>query len=69
MALRIEAARVNKQLTQEEAAKLIGISKDCLSNYERGKTAPNVIVAKKMAEVYGVGIDDLIFCLETTKIS
>ena len=61
MALRIEAARVNKQLSQEEAAQLIGISKDSLSNYERGKTAPNVKVAKKMAEVYEVSLDDLIF--------
>ena len=61
MALRIEAARVNKQLTQEQAAELIGITKDSLSNYERGKTAPNVKVAKKMAEIYGVSLDDLIF--------
>lgn len=61
MALRIEAARVNKQLTQEQAAKLIGISKDSLCNYERGKSSPNVKVAQKMAQVYGVKLDDLIF--------
>lgn len=61
MKIRIEAARINKQLTQDAAAELIGISKDCLSNYERGKTAPNVKVAQKMAEVYEVSLDDLIF--------
>ena len=33
----IKSARINKGLSQEEAAKLIGVSVDTLGNYERGK--------------------------------
>ena len=47
--------------TQEEAARLIGISHDTLSNYERGKSFPDVPIIKKIEEVYKVSYNDLIF--------
>ena len=34
----LKTAREKKGLTQEEAAKLIGVGKDTISNYERGKS-------------------------------
>lgn len=37
----LEAARVNAELLQKDAAKLIGISLKTLQNYENGKTKPN----------------------------
>ena len=61
MAITIRAARVNKDLTQAEAAKLLGISKDSLWNYENGRSFPNVKVVKKMEEVYGIPYNNLIF--------
>jgi transcriptional regulator with XRE-family HTH domain len=61
MAMTLKAARVNKSLSQEEAAKLLGISKDSLSNYERGKTFPDVPVIKRLENLYGIGYDELIF--------
>lgn len=61
MAITLKAARVNKNLTQEEAAKLLGISKDSLWNYENGRSFPDVRVVKKMEEVYGLSYDNLIF--------
>ena len=42
MAITLKSARVNKGLTQVKAAKLIGITPDTLSNYERGKSYPDV---------------------------
>ena len=61
MPISLKAARVNKNLTQKEAAKLIGISEDALRNYERGKSFPNVPTIKKVEEVYGVQYSDIIF--------
>ena len=61
MAITLKAARVNKGLTQKEAAKLIGVSVDALINYERGKTFPSVPTIKKVEEVYGVAYADIIF--------
>ena len=61
MAITLKAARVNKNLTQAEAAKLLGISADSLWNYENGRSYPNVVVIKKMEEVYGIPYNNLIF--------
>lgn len=38
MAITLKAARVNKGLTQREAAKTLGISESTLFGYEKGKT-------------------------------
>ena len=57
----LKTARDRVQLTQEEASKLIGISKDTLSNYERGKSYPDIPVLKRIEKVYGVSYNQLIF--------
>ena len=46
--------RVNKGWTQEEASKKIGVTKDTLSSWERGKTSPKLDKIIKMEELYGV---------------
>lgn len=61
MAITLKSARVNKGLTQAQAAVLIGVTVDTLSNYERGKSYPDVPVIQKMEKVYGVSYSDLIF--------
>lgn len=50
----LKAARVNKGLTQEAAAKMLGISVFTLINYESGKSYPDVPIIKKIEKVYGV---------------
>lgn len=64
MPITLKAARLNKRYDQNEAAKLIGISPDTLSNYERGKTFPDVPILKKIEEVYNVKYDDINFLLD-----
>lgn len=64
MPITLKAARLNKGYDQNEAAKLIGISPDTLSNYERGKTFPDVPILKKIEEVYNVKYDDINFLLD-----
>lgn len=57
----LKAARVNKGLSQEKAALELGISKETLSNYERGKSFPDVMFVKKIEKLYGVEYKDIIF--------
>lgn len=64
MGITLKAARMNKGYDQEKAAKLIGISPDTLSNYERGKTFPDVPIIKKIEEVYEIKYDDINFLPE-----
>lgn len=61
MKIGMKAARVNAGLTQEEAAKRLGVNKGTIANYEMHKTKPSIDIALAMAELYGVSIDDIIF--------
>lgn len=54
--LTLRAIRVNCGLSLEEASIKIGISKDTLSNYERGNTYPDLMVLRRMETVYGISI-------------
>lgn len=57
----LKAARVNANLTQTEAAKRIGVTRDTISNWETGKSSPNVRIFKVIEKVYGVPYDSLNF--------
>lgn len=59
MAIQLKAARVNANLTQEEAAKKLKISKNSIVNYESYKSKPSVDLAKKIAKLYGMRVDDI----------
>ena len=62
MAITLKAARINKQMKQAEAAHALGVSIDTLSNWENGKTFPDVPQIIKIEQLYGVLYGDLIFC-------
>ena len=47
---RLKVARLNKGLTQEEAAKHLGITFQALSNYERDVRDPDTKLLKSMAD-------------------
>lgn len=57
----MRAARVNANLSQDEAAKSLGISKSTLQKYEAGITIPDILTARKMEEVYAFPIDFIFF--------
>lgn len=57
----LKAARVNKSLTRQQAAHLLGISPSTLALYETGKRYPDVPKLKRIEAVYGVEYKDLEF--------
>lgn len=61
MEITLKAARVNVDMSQTEAAKQLGISKNTLSNYEKYKTKPDIELSKRIAVLYGCTVDDIIF--------
>jgi len=67
VALTLKAARVNKGLTQKEAAKMLGIAVDTLINYEAGKTFPDVPMITRIEKLYGLTYNEINFlCNEKT---
>ena len=57
----LKTARERMKLTQDEAAKRIGVIPDTIGNYERGKSYPDIPVLRRIEEVYGVPYEQLIF--------
>lgn len=53
--------RFKLKVTQEEAAKMLGINIATLANYERGKTYPDVPTIERIEKVYGIKYDQIIF--------
>ena len=48
----LKAARVNAELTQDEAAERIGKSKQSIENWENGKTPIKYSDLLKLSEIY-----------------
>jgi DNA-binding XRE family transcriptional regulator len=69
MKISLKAARVNAGLTQDDVAKSIKVSKSTIVNYEKGRTSPDITTGKKLAELYGVSIENLIFLSEDCTLS
>jgi len=61
MAITLKAARVNANLTQKEAAMRLEISKGTLASYEMYKTVPSIDMAQKIAALYGLDVNGIIF--------
>lgn len=51
--------RSKLQLTQAEAAKLIGVSQPAYQRYEAGTRTPSIQVVKEMAKAFNVSVDYL----------
>lgn len=58
----LKAARVNKNLTQEEAAKNLGIGVATLKSWEAGKSFPKQPQIERICEVYEISYDYIDFC-------
>ena len=53
----LAAARVNAEYTQEQAAELLGVSKQTINAWENGKSEPTYSRLKELANLYKIDID------------
>ena len=61
MRITLKAARVNVDLKQSEAAKLIGVDKKTLGDWERGKSFPKSDKIPLICSVYQREYDEIIW--------
>ena len=47
-------------MTQEDLADKVGVTRQSIAQWESGKTCPNIEQSKLLAEVLGVTLDDLV---------
>ena len=56
----LKALRVSRGFTQEQAAELLGVSKQSVSRWENGVTCPDVTLLPALASFYETTVDDLL---------
>ncbi len=61
MELTLRAARVNSGLTQEQVAKSLGISRETIGNWEKGKTFPNAAQIRELESLYKIECNHILF--------
>jgi len=61
MRLTLRTLRALKDLTQKEAADLIGVDEQTWANYEKGKTFPDVPKIIRIEKAFNVNYNDIIF--------
>ena len=59
-AIRLKKLRIDKQLTQDELAPRLGISRSTLGMYETGKREPDFETLETIADFFNVNMDYLI---------
>ena len=57
---KLKSARRERGLSQEQAAEALGVSRQTVSNWETGKTYPDILSAIRMSDLYGVSMDRLL---------
>lgn len=56
----LKKARLNNGLSQAQLAELLGVAKSTYSMYESGKREPNIQTIRKIADILGVSVDELL---------
>ena len=60
LAKNLSALRRANGLSQERAAEAVGVTRQALAKWEAGETTPDILHSDKLAELYGVSLDDLL---------
>ena len=56
----IRNARHSVNLSQEQAAEALGVSRQTVSNWENGKSYPDILSVIRMSDLYSVSLDHLL---------
>jgi putative transcriptional regulator len=60
----IKVQRAKKDLTQEQLAELVGVTRTTINFVERGRWVPSTVLALKIAKVFEVPFEE-VFYLDT----
>ena len=61
MRVTLKSARTNKNMTQEEAAKALNVTKKTLGSWEKGKTIPKIDKIEHICRLYECNYDDIVW--------
>lgn len=62
----LAAARINRGMRQEDVAKRLGVSKQSIVNWERGRRKPNAATIMALSQIYEIDVDHIFLPKEFT---
>ncbi|MDH4273263.1 MAG: helix-turn-helix transcriptional regulator [Candidatus Aminicenantes bacterium] len=57
----LKVHRARKDITQEELAELVGVTRPTINFIENGRFVPSALLALKIARVFGVPFEEVFF--------
>jgi putative transcriptional regulator len=63
---RLRVARAERNLSQEELAELVGVTRQTISSIETGQYCPSALLALRLAVTFGKHFEDLFFLEEVS---
>ena len=57
---KLKEARTNAGLTQEQVAEKIMVSRQTISNWENGKSLPDIVSILNLSDLYQISLDELL---------
>lgn len=63
----LAAARVNAELTQEQVAEKMGITKGTIINWEKGRIIPKIPEMEMLSKIYDIPVDNIFLPCYSTK--
>lgn len=68
LSTRIKNSRKSKDITQEQLAEILGVSTQAVSRWECGITCPDIMLLPRLAEIFGITVDELLGVNEKEKM-
>lgn len=56
----IRSKREERDMTQQELADILHVTRQTVSRWESGSRCPDIILAKKIADTFGISLDELV---------
>ena len=56
----IRAKREERDMTQQELAELLHVTRQTVSRWESGSRCPDLILSKQIADAFGISLDELV---------
>lgn len=61
---RVKELRTQSGMTQEDLAERVGVSRQTIISIESGRYNPSIMLAFKIAQLFGLTIEDAFLCAE-----
>lgn len=55
----IKVERAKKDMTQQDLAEKVNVSRQTINSIEAGKYVPSTVLALKIARIFGVGLEEI----------